>query len=180
MNLIDTVGNTPLLKFEFPKGTLWGKAEFLNPGGSVKDRPVAWILKEAIRTKKLKRGDTIVEATSGNMGISLAMFCANLGFKCIIVMPSNMSTERKTMLKSPAGTSTSSAPNDFNIVLRSVLMLEGITIIHLNPKLAQNIANDMPMLPDVASTIVSPRLSFLVRIASLSIQATGLSFSLRY
>tara|TARA_R110002153_G_scaffold6626_2_gene30411 strand:+ start:1801 stop:2679 length:879 start_codon:yes stop_codon:yes gene_type:complete len=100
MNLIDTVGNTPLLKFDFPKGTLWGKAEFLNPGGSVKDRPVAWILKIAMGSGTLKPGDTIIEATSGNMGISLAMFCANLGFKCIIVMPSNMSTERKVMLKS--------------------------------------------------------------------------------
>ena len=100
MFLLDTVGNTPLLKFPFPKGTLWGKAEFLNPGGSVKDRPVAWILKVNMRNGKLKPGDTIIEATSGNMGISLAMFSANLGFKCIIVMPSNMSVERKTMLKS--------------------------------------------------------------------------------
>ena len=100
MNLIDTVGNTPLLKFPLKKGTIWAKAEFTNPGGSVKDRPVAWILKMAMRNKKLKPGDTIVEATSGNMGISLAMFSANLGFKCVIVMPSNMSIERKTMLKS--------------------------------------------------------------------------------
>lgn len=100
MNLIDTVGNTPLLKFPFPNGALWGKAEFLNPGGSVKDRPVAWILKVAMRNGELKPGDTIIEATSGNMGISLAMFSANLGFKCKIVMPSNMSIERKVMLKS--------------------------------------------------------------------------------
>ncbi len=100
MNLLDTVGNTPLLQFPLDEGTIWGKAEFLNPGGSVKDRPVAWILKVAMTNKKLKLGDTIIEATSGNMGISLAMFCANLGFKCIIVMPSNMSIERKIMLKS--------------------------------------------------------------------------------
>lgn len=100
MNLIDTVGNTPLLEFPLEKGTIWGKAEFSNPGGSVKDRPVAWILKVNMLNGKLKPGDTIIEATSGNMGISLAMFSANLGFKCIIVMPSNMSTERKVMLKS--------------------------------------------------------------------------------
>ena len=123
MLLLDTVGNTPLLKFEFPNGTLWGKAEFLNPGGSVKDRPVAWILKEAIRTKKLKPGDTIVEATSGNMGISLAMFCANLGFKCIIVMPSNMSIERKTMLKSFGAELIEVPAGDFDgaILLRNKL-----------------------------------------------------------
>jgi cysteine synthase A len=100
MNLIDTVGNTPLLEFPLGKGIIWGKAEFVNPGGSVKDRPVAWILKVNMHNGKLKPGDTIIEATSGNMGISLAMFCANLGFKCKIVMPCNMSTERKTMLKS--------------------------------------------------------------------------------
>ena len=123
MLLLDTVGNTPLLKFEFPNGTLWGKAEFLNPGGSVKDRPVAWILKQAIRTKKLKPGDTIVEATSGNMGISLAMFSANLGFKCIIVMPSNMSTERKVMLKSFGAELIEVPAGDFDgaILLRNKL-----------------------------------------------------------
>ena len=123
MLLLDTVGNTPLLQFEFPNGTLWGKAEFLNPGGSVKDRPVAWILKEAIRTKKLKPGDTIVEATSGNMGISLAMFCANLGFKCVIVMPSNMSTERKVMLKSFGAELIEVPAGDFDgaILLRNKL-----------------------------------------------------------
>ena len=99
MKLIGTVGNTPLLEFPLKEGTIWGKAEFLNPGGSVKDRPVAWILELAMKSGKLKKGDTIIEATSGNMGISLAMFSANLGFKCIIVMPSNMSIERKTMLK---------------------------------------------------------------------------------
>ena len=123
MLLLDTVGNTPLLKFEFPNGTLWGKAEFLNPGGSVKDRPVAWILKIAIRNGKLKPGDTIIEATSGNMGISLAMFCANLGFKCIIVMPSNMSTERKVMLKSFGAELIEVPAGDFDgaILLRNKL-----------------------------------------------------------
>ena len=123
MKLIDTVGNTPLLEFPLEKGTIWAKAEFTNPGGSVKDRPVAWILKEAIRTKKLKPGDTIVEATSGNMGISLAMFSANLGFKCVIVMPSNMSNERKVMLKSFGAELVEVPAGDFDgaILLRNKL-----------------------------------------------------------
>jgi cysteine synthase A len=123
MFLLDTVGNTPLLKFPFPNGTLWGKAEFLNPGGSVKDRPVAWILKRAMKEGHLKKGDTIIEATSGNMGISLAMFCANLGFKCVIVMPSNMSTERKVMLKSFGAELIEVPAGDFDgaILLRNKL-----------------------------------------------------------
>ena len=126
MNLIDTVGNTPLLKFPLEKGTIWGKAEFLNPGGSVKDRPVAWILKVNMLNGKLKPGDTIIEATSGNMGISLAMFSANLGFKCKIVMPSNMSTERKVMLKSFGAELIEVEAGDFDgaIALRDKLAKE--------------------------------------------------------
>lgn len=126
MKLIDTVGNTPLLEFPLEKGTIWGKAEFLNPGGSVKDRPVAWILKVNMRNGKLKPGDTIIEATSGNMGISLAMFSANLGFKCIIVMPSNMSDERKTMLKSFGAELIEVEAGDFDgaIALRDKLAKE--------------------------------------------------------
>lgn len=100
MNLIDTVGNTSLLEIPYKNGTIYAKAEYENPGGSIKDRPVAFILKQALCDGSLKKGDTVIEATSGNMGISLAMFSANLGFNCVIVMPSNMSTERKSMLRS--------------------------------------------------------------------------------
>jgi len=123
MKLIDTVGNTSLLKFPIEGGTIFAKAEYENPGGSIKDRPVAWILKTAILNGNLKQGDTIVEATSGNMGISLAMFCANLGFKCIIVMPSNMSIERKTMLKSFGAELIEVPAGDFDgaILLRNKL-----------------------------------------------------------
>ena len=123
MKLIDTVGNTSLLKFPIKGGTIFAKAEYENPGGSIKDRPVAWILKTAMLNGNLKQGDTIVEATSGNMGISLAMFCANLGFKCIIVMPSNMSIERKTMLKSFGAELIEVPAGDFDgaILLRNKL-----------------------------------------------------------
>ena len=123
MNLIDIVGNTPLLEFPLEKGTIWGKAEFVNPGGSVKDRPVAYILQQALCDGTLKQGDTIIEATSGNMGISLAMFCANMGFKCVIVMPSNMSIERKVMLKSFGAELIEVPAGDFDgaILLRNKL-----------------------------------------------------------
>ncbi len=86
------VGNTPLIKLS---DKLYGKFEAINPGGSIKDRPVKYILDNM----DLKEGDTIVEATSGNTGISLAMMCAERGYKCVIVMPSDMSIERKKMLK---------------------------------------------------------------------------------
>jgi len=86
------VGNTPLIKLS---DKLYGKYEALNPGGSIKDRPVKYILD----SMDLEKGDTIVEATSGNTGISLAMMCAERGLKCVIVMPKDMSEERKKMMK---------------------------------------------------------------------------------
>ena len=86
------VGKTPLIELS---DKLYGKLEAVNPGGSIKDRPVKYILDNM----NLKRGDTIVEATSGNTGISLAMMCAERGLNCVIVMPSDMSEERKKMLK---------------------------------------------------------------------------------
>ena len=90
------VGNTPLIKLS---DKLYGKYEALNPGGSIKDRPVKYILDVYERDGYLKKGDTIIEATSGNTGISLAMMCAERGYKCVIVMPSDMSEERKKMMK---------------------------------------------------------------------------------
>ena len=86
------VGNTQLIQLS---NKLYAKYEALNPGGSIKDRPVKYILDNM----DLEKGDTIVEATSGNTGISLAMMCAERGYKCVIVMPKDMSEERKQMMK---------------------------------------------------------------------------------
>ena len=90
------IGNTPLVKLS---DRLYGKLEAVNPGGSIKDRPVKYILDDAENRGVVSQGDTIIEATSGNTGISLSMMCAERGYKCIIVMPSDMSIERKKMLK---------------------------------------------------------------------------------
>ena len=92
------VGNTPLIQLS---DKLYGKLEAVNPGGSIKDRPVKYILDDAEERGILQRGSgqVIAEATSGNTGISLAMMCAERGYKCQIVMPSDMSEERKKMLK---------------------------------------------------------------------------------
>ena len=92
------VGNTPMIKLS---EKLYAKLESVNPGGSIKDRPVKYILDDAEKKGLLVRGSkqVIAEATSGNTGISLAMMCAERGYKCQIVMPSDMSEERKKMLK---------------------------------------------------------------------------------
>lgn len=99
MILSDYVGNTPLIPIKFGKFTVYGKCEFMNPGGSVKDRMATYILNNAEKNYLIKPGDTLIEATSGNTGIAFAMLAAERGYKMKIVMPCNMSEERKQMLK---------------------------------------------------------------------------------
>lgn len=92
----ENVGNTPLIKIT---DKIWAKAEFMNPSGSLKDRMAVNIINDAEKRGALKRGDTIVEATSGNAGISFAWLAAERGYNIKIIMPSNMSEERKRILK---------------------------------------------------------------------------------
>ena len=93
------VGNTPLLPIKLADYTVLGKAEFTNPGGSVKDRMATYIINDAESRGLIKPGDTLCEATSGNTGIAFSMLAAERGYKMKIIMPSNMSEERKQMMK---------------------------------------------------------------------------------
>ena len=99
MALSNYVGNTPLIPIRLGRYTVWGKCEFMNPGGSVKDRMATYIIDDAEDRNLTNKGDTLIEATSGNTGIAFAMLAAERGYKMKIVMPSNMSEERKQMLK---------------------------------------------------------------------------------
>lgn len=92
----NTVGNTPLLKIS---DKLYAKFETFNPSGSIKDRIAKYIIDHAEKNKLIKKGDTIVEATSGNTGIAFAFIGAERGYKVKIVMPKNMSEERKQMMR---------------------------------------------------------------------------------
>ncbi|WP_372805936.1 pyridoxal-phosphate dependent enzyme, partial [Loktanella salsilacus] len=102
-DLADTVGNTPLIKLraasELTGCTILGKAEFMNPGQSVKDRAALYIIKDAVAKGLLKPGGTIVEGTAGNTGIGLALVGASMGFKTVIVIPETQSEEKKDMLR---------------------------------------------------------------------------------
>lgn len=99
-NILDLIGNTPLLNLRQSTGlNIFAKAEFLNPGGSIKDRIAKNMIEEAEKEGKLKPGMTIVEPTSGNTGIGLAFCGVRKGYKVIIVMPENMSEERKKIIK---------------------------------------------------------------------------------
>lgn len=99
-NVLDLIGNTPLISLEATTGLqLFAKAEFLNPGGSIKDRIALNMIEEAEKDGRLKPGMTIIEPTSGNTGIGLALCGVRKGYHVIIVMPENMSEERKKIIK---------------------------------------------------------------------------------
>jgi len=102
-SLSDTVGRTPLIRLNsFSDETgceILGKAEFLNPGGSVKDRAALGILESFERQGLLKAGGTLVEGTAGNTGIGFAHLCNARGYRCVIVMPDNQSPEKAALLR---------------------------------------------------------------------------------
>ena len=114
MRLSSNVGQTPLVPISIGKYTVWGKCEFMNPGGSVKDRMATYILNDAESRGLIQPGDTLIEATSGNTGIAFAMLAAERGYKMKIVMPSNMSEERKQMLKFYGAGLIQVDPGDFD------------------------------------------------------------------
>ncbi len=100
---IDTVGNTPLIRLATLSDEtgceILGKAEFLNPGGSVKDRAALWMIRAAEADGSLKPGGTVVEGTAGNTGIGIAHICNVRGYGCIIYMPDNQSQEKVDILR---------------------------------------------------------------------------------
>lgn len=102
--MLGLIGNTPLLeisifKKEFPRVEVYAKAEWFNPGGSVKDRPALFMVRDGIERGELKPGVTLLDSTSGNTGIAYAMIGAALGIPVKLVVPENASVERKSTLK---------------------------------------------------------------------------------
>ncbi|MBD9372071.1 cysteine synthase A [Rhizobium sp. ARZ01] len=102
-SVLDAIGNTPLIRLkgasEATGCTILGKAEFLNPGQSVKDRAALWIIRAAEKAGQLRPGGVIVEGTAGNTGIGLAMVAQALGYRTVIVIPETQSQEKKDALK---------------------------------------------------------------------------------
>ncbi|HKV29308.1 MAG TPA: cysteine synthase family protein [Candidatus Acidoferrales bacterium] len=102
--VVDLVGNTPLLRLdslsaEFPNVEFYAKAEWVNPGGSVKDRAAVYMIRDGERTGALRFGKTILDATSGNTGIALAMIGASLGYAVTLCIPASASLERVATLR---------------------------------------------------------------------------------
>ena len=102
-DLADAVGQTPLIRLrkasELTGCEILGKAEFLNPGQSVKDRAALWMIRDAVARGALRPGGTIVEGTAGNTGIGLALVGASMGYRTVIVIPETQSQEKKDMLR---------------------------------------------------------------------------------
>ena len=103
----DTVGNTPLVRLQRLPGAdiaarnnvILGKLEGNNPAGSVKDRPALWMIRGAESRGEIKPGDTLIEATSGNTGIALAMAAGIRGYKMVLIMPEHLSLERRQTMR---------------------------------------------------------------------------------
>ena len=115
MTIHECVGNTPLIKIS---DKIYAKLETFNPSGSIKDRMAAYIIKKAEESGDLRKGYTIVEASSGNTGIAFAMFAAAYGYNCIIIMPRNMSAERKKMMKMFGATIIEVGDNAFKSAIK--------------------------------------------------------------
>jgi cysteine synthase A len=103
-HILDLIGSTPLVEIrrlgrEAPRGRVLGKCEQLSPGGSVKDRVALAMIEEAEKQGTLRPGGVVVEPTSGNTGIGLALVCASKGYRCILTMPASMSLERRQLLE---------------------------------------------------------------------------------
>ena len=102
-SLISQIGNTPLVRLkqasELTGCNIYGKAEYFNPGESVKDRAALFIVKDALKRKLVSKGGTIVEGTAGNTGIGLALVCKEYDLKLKIVIPKTQSIEKKETLK---------------------------------------------------------------------------------
>lgn len=102
-NILEVVGKTPIVRLnriaKELECELYGKCEFLNPGGSVKDRIAVEMIKQAEESGRIKPGDTLIEATSGNAGIGFALAGAVKGYKIIITMPEKMSREKEVVLE---------------------------------------------------------------------------------
>jgi len=101
-NLLDLIGNTPMVRLNHlnpnPNLEMFLKLEKFNPGGSVKDRVTKYMIEQAERNKQLKKGMIVIEPTSGNTGIGLALVCRVKGYDLVLVMPDTMTRERRQIL----------------------------------------------------------------------------------
>ena len=155
-NVLDLIGNTPLVSLEATTGLqIYAKAEFFNPGGSIKDRIALNMLEEAEKNGALRPGMTIIEPTSGNTGIGLALCGVRKGYKVIIVMPENMSDERKKIIRA-LGAELVLTPPELSIdgSVQEALRLASSSDEYFVPQQFENLANPQAHYKTTAREIV--------------------------
>ena len=187
-NILETIGSTPIVKLSNLKQELnlksdiYVKVESFNPGGSVKDRAVFMMIKKALEDKTINNNTTIIEATSGNTGIALAMVCAVYKLKLIIVMPDNMSIERRKLMAqygaklilskgSDGMNGAISMANEINDSEKNSFMLSQF----------DNINNPLAHYVNTANEILNEDVSFDILVAGIGTGGTisGLSKALK-
>ncbi len=149
-NILNYIGNTPLVEIKklnpyFPDVRIFAKVEGQNPGGSIKDRPALFMINEAEKSGKLTKDKTIIEATSGNTGIALAMIAALKGFKIKLFMPECVSLERRKILESYGAelVLTPAAENTDGAIIRAKKLLIDYPDIYFMPDQFSNPANPL-------------------------------------
>jgi len=149
-NILDYIGNTPLVEIKklnpfFPDVRIFAKIEGQNPGGSIKDRPALFMINEAEKSGKLIKEKTIIEATSGNTGIALAMIAALKGYKIKLFMPECVSLERRKILESYGAelVLTPAAENTDGAIIRAKKLLSDYPDLYFMPDQFSNPANPL-------------------------------------
>lgn len=149
-NILNYIGNTPLVEIKklnpyFPDVRIFAKVEGQNPGGSIKDRPALFMINEAEKSGILTKDKTIIEATSGNTGIALAMIAALKGFKIKLFMPECVSLERRKILESYGAelVLTPAAENTDGAIIRAKKLLIDYPDIYFMPDQFYNPANPL-------------------------------------
>jgi len=149
-NILDYIGNTPLVEIKklnpfFPDVRIFAKIEGQNPGGSIKDRPALFMINEAEKSGKLTKEKTIIEATSGNTGIALAMIAALKGYKIKLFMPECVSLERRKILESYGAelVLTPAAENTDGAIIRAKSLISEYPDLYFMPDQFSNPANPL-------------------------------------
>lgn len=149
-NVLDYIGNTPLVEIKklnpyFPDVRIFAKIEGQNPGGSIKDRPALFMINEAEKSGKLTKEKTIIEATSGNTGIALAMIAALKGYKIKLFMPECVSLERRKIIESYGAELelTPAAENTDGAIIRAKKLLSDYPDLYFMPDQFSNPANPL-------------------------------------
>lgn len=149
-NILDYIGNTPQVEIKklnpyFPDIRIFAKIEGQNPGGSIKDRPALFMINEAEKSGKLTKEKTIIEATSGNTGIALAMIAALKGYKIKLFMPECVSLERRKILESYGAelVLTPATENTDGAIIRAKKLLNEYPDVYFMPDQFSNPANPL-------------------------------------